>query len=140
MIAVSKALRARFEALLAEHEVSLATFVVLNDAIEGGGLSQRELAARIGIEGPTLTRHLDRMEEYGLITRTRDVADRRILRIAPTPLGLELHGKLLDVAGVMEGELLRGISERDRGTLRRLLTRLSTNLANVEEVAHAAAH
>ena len=136
LIVIAKSLRARFEALLAEHGVSLATFVVLNDAIEGDGLSQRELATRIGIEGPTLTRHLDRMEDFGLIARTRDTADRRILRITPTALGLELHGKLLDVAAVMEDELLDGIGDRERQTLRRLLDRLATNL---ESHVHAAA-
>lgn len=135
VITLAKAIRARFEAALAAHATSVATYAVLADAIEGSGLSQRELAARIGIEAPTLTRHLDRMEADGLIERQRDAADRRILRIHATPAGLRLYAELVDIANRLEADLLEGLGERDRQVLRRLLDRLHTNMEKLDAPA-----
>ena len=50
-------------------------------------LSQRELAARMLVTGSTLTHHLDRLEADGFIDRTRDAADRRIVRVSLTAAG-----------------------------------------------------
>lgn len=41
------------------------------------GLGQAELAERLGIEGPTLVRLLDRLEKDGLVQRVASVDDRR---------------------------------------------------------------
>ncbi|HEU5003354.1 MAG TPA: MarR family transcriptional regulator [Actinomycetota bacterium] len=99
-----KAVRAEFEARLAAVGGSLSTFIVLRSA-EDLGLSQREIAERIGVEGPTLVRHLDRLEKEGLIQRQRDAADRRVTRILVTKAGEEHHRRLAEVAADMEGQL-----------------------------------
>ena len=39
------------------------------------------------LSGPTLTHHLDRMEADGLLTRTRDTGDRRVVHVDLTPAG-----------------------------------------------------
>ena len=39
----------------------MPTWAVLSEAHHTPGLSQVQLAAQIGIEGPTLARHLDRL-------------------------------------------------------------------------------
>lgn len=56
----------------------------------GGMLSQRELAHAIGIEGPALTHHLNRMEEGGLLHRRRNPANRRTHHVQLTATGEEL--------------------------------------------------
>src|SRR2546423_13052815 len=91
----AKASRAEFAARLADAGGSLSTWIVLRLAEESVleseepaaecGLSQRELAERMDIEGPTLVRHLDRLEKEGLIERRRDPHDRRGARITRTP-------------------------------------------------------
>jgi len=58
-----KLVRERFDCCLGHHGSSLATWAVLRSADDEAGLSQRELAARMSIESPTLVRHLDRMDE-----------------------------------------------------------------------------
>jgi MarR family transcriptional regulator for hemolysin len=100
----AKAVRSEFDQRLTEAGGSLTTWIVLRSA-EERGLSQREIAERMGVEGPTLVRHLDRLEKEGLIERLRDAADRRITRIAVTPAGRTLLGELSAVAASMEGEL-----------------------------------
>jgi MarR family transcriptional regulator for hemolysin len=132
----AKLVRAHFEAALADGGGSLAVWVVLLSAIQESGLSQRELAGRLQIEGPTLTRHLDRMEADGLIRRRRDANDRRVIRVEATDAGRRLHRRLRQRAQRVDAELFAGFSERDRATLSRLLGRITTNVE--EHHGHAA--
>lgn len=50
-------------------------------AQEPGGMTQRQLAARLGIEEPTLVRLIDRLEEASLVTRRVEACDRRCKRV-----------------------------------------------------------
>jgi MarR family transcriptional regulator for hemolysin len=125
---LAKTLRARFEVRLAEAGASFPAWAVLSNAVSQDGLSQRELAERMGIEGATLTRHLDRLEAEGLIERRRDSADRRILRISATPAGRRLQRRLAAVAATLDADLLAGLSPGEIAALRRLLAQLMTNL------------
>src|SRR6266581_3415426 len=104
----SKAFRAEFDARLSEVGGSLSTWIVLRSAEESAGtwgLSQKELAERMGVEGPTLVRHLDRLEREGLIQRCVDARDRRITRIAVTPAGSRVFDNLRHVADAMDEEV-----------------------------------
>jgi MarR family transcriptional regulator, transcriptional regulator for hemolysin len=73
----AKAAQASFDESLAGIGSSLSTFIVLRHIESYPGLSQRELAGRLGIEGPTLTHHLDRLASAGLVERVRGRDDRR---------------------------------------------------------------
>ncbi|MBB3139506.1 MarR family winged helix-turn-helix transcriptional regulator [Halomonas organivorans] len=53
----------------------------------GDGLSQKALAKRVGMEGSSLVRHLDRLESRGLVRRQSDPRDRRTKRVFLTPAG-----------------------------------------------------
>jgi len=54
------------------------------------GLSLRELAAEERISAPALSGHVDRLENAGLIERTRDGADRRRVGLTLTEEGARL--------------------------------------------------
>src|SRR6266849_3458064 len=97
----AKATRAEFDYRLGEVGGSLTAFIVLRLADEAPGgleLSQRELAERMGVEAPTMVRHLDRLEKDGLIQRRQDARDRRVTRITVTPAGSRKLGVLRKVA------------------------------------------
>src|SRR5260370_10256568 len=86
----ARATLAEFDARRGEVGGSLTAFVVLRLADEAPGgleLSQRQLADRMGVEAPTMVRHLDRLEKEGLIDRRRDARARRVTRITVTPTG-----------------------------------------------------
>ena len=124
----AKAIRAWFESELAAQGASLATFVVLHDAMDAVGLCQRELAERVGLVGPTLTRHLDRMEAAGLIVRRRDPGDRRMFRIDPTPAGRRLYRRHRRTADRLEAQMLAGLTPDEVAELRRLLAHVRANV------------
>jgi len=89
--------------------------------------TQHELARAIGIEGPTLTRHLDGMERAGLVARRRAPGDRRAIQVELTERGEELHGELLTAVIAFNRRLRRGLSDADLARLRDTLARLAEN-------------
>ena len=80
----AKALNRAFEADLAAEGGSLPMWLILLSVKSGRAATQRELAAAVGIEGATLTHHLDGLERRGLIARKRDPANRRVQLVALT--------------------------------------------------------
>ncbi|MCK2183990.1 MarR family winged helix-turn-helix transcriptional regulator [Halomonas getboli] len=64
----------------------------------GDGLSQKALAKRVGMEGSSLVRHLDRLEAKGQVERVSDERDRRTKRVFLTPAGR-------DAVAVLKGDL-----------------------------------
>ena len=85
----SKAVSHWADQLLASHGSSLTTWIVLQHASRASapGLSQREIAGNMAVGGPALVRHLDRLEDEGLVRRTRDRDDRRVTRVTVTAKG-----------------------------------------------------
>ena len=73
----AKSVRSYLEQRLAAAGASFAVWTALFALKTKGPLIQRELAGLLNVEGPTLTRHLARMEAEGLIDRHRTSTDRR---------------------------------------------------------------
>src|ERR1700760_2404421 len=103
--------------------------ILLNLKIRRPG-TQRELAEAVGIREATLTHHLNAMDADGLITRTRDAANRRVQIVALTEKGDEAFVRLRAAAMDFDAKLRSGLSDTDLATLSTLLTRLSANVAN----------
>jgi TRAP-type C4-dicarboxylate transport system substrate-binding protein/DNA-binding MarR family transcriptional regulator len=81
----------------------VAYFILLLLA-DGTGRRPTELAAALRIDGSSLTGHLDRLDESGLIERRPDEEDRRATRVVASPAGLALLEKIRPV-----GEALRDL-------------------------------
>ncbi|GHH59315.1 MULTISPECIES: MarR family winged helix-turn-helix transcriptional regulator [Gammaproteobacteria] len=60
----------------------------------GGGIRQVALAQKLGMEGPSLVRLLDRLGEQGLVRRECDAHDRRANQLWLTEAGQALVGQL----------------------------------------------
>jgi len=76
-----------------------------------GGLMQRDLAEKLGIEGPTLVRLLDRLEQKQWIRRTTAPDDRRCKHALLTPKAagqLEIIEELSDQVRTL---MVRGMSK-----------------------------
>jgi MarR family transcriptional regulator for hemolysin len=125
----SKAVGRAFNNALAESGGSIPIWLILNALASEPRRTQLHLARAVGIEGPTLTRHLDGMEQAGLVERRRGEADRRAVQVELTPAGRELHGRLLQTVIAFNKRLHDGLSGEEVKTLRRLLGRLEENVA-----------
>jgi len=61
---------------------------------ESGGLPCGEIAARMITRDPDITRLLDRLEARGLVARSRQKKDRRVVQARITPPGIQLLKRL----------------------------------------------
>ena len=124
----AKSLSRSFDAALAERGGSLPTWLVLA-SLQGEQLhrSQRSIAAAVGVEGPTLTHHLGRMEAEGLVERRRDPENRRVHRVELTAAGYAEFQSLLEVVRGFDAQLRDGFTAAELETLRHLLQRLAAN-------------
>src|SRR4030088_1006495 len=124
---VAKVVSRAFDDALAEAGGSQPVWLVLISLKSRQLASQRELAVAVGIQGATLTHHLDAMESAGLVTRRRDPANRRLHLVELTAAGDALFLRLRDAATAFDRRLRAGLSEGDVGQLEALLTRLRDN-------------
>jgi DNA-binding MarR family transcriptional regulator len=116
---MQRALAAR----LAPHGVAPGAWYFLRVLWEEDGLTQRELAARIGMQEPTAVIALRGMEEAGWITRARSETDRRKVHVHLTPAGRALRETLLPEARAVIADATRGLSPGETATLLSLLRR-----------------
>lgn len=80
--------RRALEIHLAASGMTDATWLPLVHLKEtGGGLTQKQLALRVGVDGSSLVRVLDILEREGLIERRRDATDARARLIYLTTRG-----------------------------------------------------
>lgn len=129
---VGRALGRAFDAALAETGGSLSTWLVVLSLKQARWRTQQELARAVGIQSPTLTRHLDNLEQAGLVARSRDPDDRRIMRIELTGEGDEAFNRMRQAAAAFDERLRAGFSDGELEVLRQLLTRLEANAGSRE--------
>ena len=126
---VARTVSRAFDETLAEAGGSLPVWLVLISLKSSPSASQRDLAAKVGIQGATLTHHLDTMESAGLVTRRRDPANRRLHLVELTPAGDALFLRLRDAAMAFDRRLRAGLSQGEVSQLEALLTRLKDNVS-----------
>ena len=82
------------------------------------GLCCREVAERMITRDPDITRLVDRMERRGLLTRSRDSRDRRVIMVRITTAGLKV---LKDLDGPMAEYNGKLLSHMNKSELRKLV-------------------
>ena len=97
-IAVARAGKAVERALaqgLAPFDLKIADLDVLMNIYRHPGESQHDLARRILVGRSNITMLLPKLENRGLLMRTGDPVDKRIIRLTLTPDGEKLLGEAL---------------------------------------------
>ena len=125
---VCKAHRTHVGELLAEHGLHVGQEMVLVELWQDDGLRGGDLADRLGVEPPTITKMLRRLESCGLVERRSDPEDARSLRVYLTGRGKALEEPVSRCWERAEQTVLSGMNVRDRQTFRRLLDRVKSNL------------
>jgi MarR family transcriptional regulator, transcriptional regulator for hemolysin len=131
----AKVVSRAFDQALTEAGGSLPTWLVLVSLQGQAHGAQREVADAVGIEGPTLTHHLNRMEAAGLVTRRRDPDNRRAHRVELTEDGEAAFRRLAQTVAAFDARLRAGIADRELTALRAQLDRLRTNVAALHRPA-----
>lgn len=117
--------------------VSLSQWRVVGALVMQPGLTQKEIADKVGIEGATLVPILDKMEKEGLLKRKPDSNDRRVNRIYLTQKADSLWESMVECALKIRKSSAKNISETDIQTTLETLRKISQNLASFSEIDKA---
>ena len=119
-----------FDAALAEAGATLPVWLTLLSIKSRTLANQREHAAAIGIQGPTLTHHLNALETQGVLVRRRDPANRRVHQVELTEAGEAMFLRLRAAAMAFDKQLRVGLSEKDLAKFASVLAALRANIGS----------
>lgn len=124
------------DATLSKHHVSPGRFTVLMLLFDKGTGQPRshtpaELAEHAGVTRATMTGLIDTLERDGLVTRTPDPTDRRMMSVTLTPHGLSRLQEILPGYFKRMGLLISVLSESERRTMVMLLGKILDKAAEL---------
>ena len=93
-----------------------------------GDMRLGQLADRLAIDAPGVTRKVQQLEREGLVSRTPDPEDGRASRVRLTPDGRRVMDRLLAAKRERLGEALASWSAAERTTFARLLEQFASSV------------
>jgi MarR family transcriptional regulator, multiple antibiotic resistance protein MarR len=112
---------------LAAMEVTSAQFIILATLSMGTAKSASDLCKYISYDAGAMTRMIDRLEEKGLLRRSRDPGDRRLVNLELTEKGSEAMPRMRDVAMRVLNRFLHGFTKAEARQLEGFLARMLEN-------------
>lgn len=129
LYAASRAVTAFYRPLLDELGLTYPQYLVLVLLHSDGTRTVSELARDLRLDHGTLTPLLRRLDTAGLLTRTRRAADERVVEVAITTSGEDLHARFDDVQCRVREAI--GISEPAVRALQATLQHLTASVAQL---------
>lgn len=114
-----------FGKLLASLELAPPDAGILRLLALAPGLSQQELAAKLGMHASRLVAMIDALEERRLVIRRPDASDRRVYRLELSQAGRETLSAIGRAALEHEEVMCAALSQSERTQLRRLLEKIA---------------
>lgn len=120
--AITRAYKPRLEMI----GLTYPQYLVMLTLWQQGPLNIRQIGKRLKLPANGITPMLDRLEESGFVTRTRDRRDRRIVNIDLTDRGIELEREAAEIqlAVVCDTQMQEGTLDALRQELQELTRRL----------------
>lgn len=115
--------------------LSMPEWRVVAHLSRAGMVSVRDIAARANLHKSLASRATDRLHAAGLVTKTQDKTDRRLVALRLTRKGEALMRQIEIVAGAFQSELAQALGadaaafERGLGALRALTQDAETDAA-----------
>lgn len=98
---------------------------------EKEGITQKEIAERLDKDQTNIARMLFKLEKKGFIYRVIHETDRRSLRVYLTPKGREIKDDILDPSIEAYKNTIKGLSEEEVETFRRILAVMYNNVKDL---------
>ena len=109
---------------LVSRDISSPQFGVLSELKLETGISQADLGAKLDLDKSTITDIVNRLDERGLITRTKDLTDRRKYQLKLTKLGDSELKLLKPRVAQMDKTLTKTLQDDELDSLHQLLLKL----------------
>jgi MarR family transcriptional regulator, multiple antibiotic resistance protein MarR len=110
-------------------KVTSAQFIILATLALDGTRSAANLCKGISYDAGAMTRMIDRLEEKGLIRRSRCPNDRRLVYLDLTDGGMAAFPKMREVSMQVLNRFLAGFTQAEARQVEGYLTRLLQNAA-----------
>jgi DNA-binding MarR family transcriptional regulator len=131
----AQAAEARRAVILAKHQITTAMLDLMIALRRPGPpyvQTPSDLSRALVLSAGGVSQRLDRLEQAGLVERTVNIDDRRVVYVRLTDGGLKTLDRLMiDYMG-HEEDLLHGLSARERGQLGQLLLRLEDSVRSAK--------
>ena len=114
--------------------ITVGQWKVMVMLINQDGLTQKEIAERLGLEGPTIIPIIDKMEKDDLVVRKVDPSDRRNNKIYRTENANKLWNEMLKCATKVRQVSLKDIPEVNIDVTKKVLEHIYQNLRNQFDV------
>jgi Transcriptional regulators len=95
------------------------------------GLTVGEIAERLAVEAPSITRTVQRMARQGFVEKHPHPTDARLVIVKLTMKGQALEQVIPQVMSHLEEQMLAGLSEVEQAFLMRLLKHMHQNLEDI---------
>jgi DNA-binding MarR family transcriptional regulator len=129
--AFSEVLRKHCEERGKPYAITPAQWGLLILLLEKDGLPIGTLSQKRGIDAPTVTGIVKRLEQSGLVERSHNRADRRVVKVSLTAEGRDILQSLLTIVDGWNETLLHGFSQPER---EKLLEQFQQIIANISDV------
>ena len=105
---------------------------ILDALWQKDGLSANEISQRTGLASSTLTSMLDRMENAGLVRRSRSADDRRVVQVFLGPKAQACREQYVAVSEKMTEIYFRGFTEEEIASFENTLLRVLENVREAD--------
>lgn len=112
----------RVEEVTAERGLTADLWYVLDEVTRSDGVAMSDLARRLGIPAPTLTKLVDRLVTDALVFRLADQTDRRRVLVHASRRGDDIHRLLRPDVKTAESTFRQELTPEDKSVLQSLLT------------------
>lgn len=117
----------RLNVLLSKHQIQRAQWTILFYLVHIGPSTLVELANYLGVEKPTTTRTINRLEELGYVEQV-PTKDKREKRMQITEHGIAVYTEVRVTIDKFEQDILKGISEKEQLEAIRIMDEIRNNL------------
>ena len=119
----------------AGYDLTSVQFAALSVIATNPGLDQATVASSIAFDRVTTGGVIDRLETKGLVRREIAKGDRRSRRLHLEPAGVVVLEGVTPVVQRVQEAMLAGLSQKDRSTLLRLLTKALQAVGDVSRTS-----
>jgi DNA-binding MarR family transcriptional regulator len=129
--AFAEVMRAHCEERGKPYVITLPQWGALSLLLAQDGLTIGTMSQKRGVDAPTATGIITRLEQNGLVERRHDREDRRVVKVYLTDEGRDISNTLAFPVGQFDQSMKRGFSEDEQD---RLQAQLQQIIANVSEI------
>lgn len=125
--------RTALAARLLAHGLYAGQEQIIMALAERDGQTPGQLAARLGVRPPTITKTINRLQSQGFVSKQASETDARQAHVFLAEAGREVVRSIEKSLKKTEKEALKGLDKKDQKALAKLLGQIEANLSSVVE-------